>query len=328
MSQLDLFGAPDEAPSAEPSTATLATVYAEAAGLVSRVSPRIRFGTSSWSFPGWRGIVYSRAVSESALAREGLREYARHPLLRTVGIDRSFYAPIADEDLQRYASQLPEGFLACAKAGASVTSAVRLGGRGQPPTANPTFLSPATLIDEMLTPFARHFRRFTGPVLLEFPPLPRGVALSAAEFLDGLDHLLSELPPDFQYAVELREASWLNPQYAQVLAARGASHVYNYWSRMPLPEVQAQVVAPESQRVTVIRLLLPPGSQYEQQREAFKPFNVLRAPDPVMRAQVVGLARRAAAAERDVFVLVNNKAEGSSPLTVMELARLLAAELR
>ena len=45
-----------------------------------------------------------------------------------------------------------------------------------------------------------------------------------------------------------------------------------------------------------------------------------------MRSQVVGLARRVAAAGRDAFILVNNKAEGSSPLTVMELARLLAAK--
>ena len=176
MSQLDLFGAPD-ASRAEPSTDTLAAVYAEAADLAARIDPRIRFGTSSWSFPGWRGIVYSRALSETALSREGLREYARHPLLRTVGIDRSFYAPIPDEDLQRYASQLPDGFLACAKAGASVTSAVRLTGRGQEPEANPNFLSPTVFVDEMLTPFSTHFRRFTGPFVLEFPPLPRGVAL-------------------------------------------------------------------------------------------------------------------------------------------------------
>src|SRR5512134_2714783 len=128
MSQLDLFGQPPEAAAAADRSAdeTLAAVYTEAADLASRIDPRIRFGTSSWSFPGWRGLVYSRAMSESALSREGLREYARHPLLRTVGIDRSFYAPIPDEDLQRYASQLPDGFLACAKAGASVTSAVKV----------------------------------------------------------------------------------------------------------------------------------------------------------------------------------------------------------
>ena len=164
--QLDLFAPLDSRPSGEPGDG-LAAVHAEAAELAGRIDPLIRFGTSSWSFPGWRGIVYSRAMSDSALARDGLREYARHPLLRTVGIDRSFYAPIPDEDLQRYASQLPGGFLACAKAGASVTSAVLPGARGEEPVANPTFLSPGVFIDEMLTPFARHFRAFTGPFVLD-----------------------------------------------------------------------------------------------------------------------------------------------------------------
>jgi uncharacterized protein YecE (DUF72 family) len=324
MSQLDLFGASD-APSAEPPIDTLAAVYAEAADLAARIDPRIRLGTSSWSFPGWRDIVYSRALSEGALSREGLREYARHPLLRTVGIDRSFYAPIPDEDLQRYASQLPDGFLACAKAGASVTSAVTLGARGPVPVANPNFLSPEVFIDEMLEPFSRHFRQFSGPFVLEFPPLPRGVSLAPPEFLDGLDHMLGALPRDFNYAVELRERDWLTPEYAQTLGAHGASHVFNYWSRMPLPAKQAEVVAPETQSVNVIRLLLPPGTRYEQQREAFRPFDRIQSADPVMRSQVAALARRSAAAGRDAFILVNNKAEGSSPLTVMELARLLAA---
>lgn len=323
-SQLDLFGAP----AADASADALLAVYAEAAALASRIDPRIRLGTSSWSFPGWRGLVYSRAMSESALSREGLREYTRHPLLRTVGIDRSFYAPIPDEDLQRYASQLPEGFLACAKAGASVTAAFGLGGRGQELTANRNFLSPAVFIDEMLTPFARHFRPYAGPFLLEFPPLPRGVTLSDREFADGLDHMLGALPTDFHYAVELRERRWLTTEYAQALRAHGASHVFNYWSRMPSLADQADIVAPESQPLTVIRLLLPPGARYEQQREAFHPFDTLQAPDLAMRAQVVALARRAVASARDVFILVNNKAEGSSPLTVMELARLLAAETR
>jgi uncharacterized protein YecE (DUF72 family) len=326
MSQLDLFGASDETLPAEASSDALAGIYAEATALAARLDPRIRLGTSSWSFPGWRGIVYSRTMSETALAREGLREYARHPLLRTVGIDRSFYAPVPDDDLRRYASQLPDGFLACAKAGASVTSASSLGARGLEPVANPNFLSPEVFIDEMLEPFSRHFRRFSGPFVLEFPPLPRGISLAASEFLGGLDHMLGALPRDFTYAVELREPEWLTAEYAQVLRARGASHVFNYWSRMPLPAVQADLIAPESQPVNVIRLLLPPGTRYEQQREAFRPFDTLQSPDPVMRAQVAGLARRSAAAGRDVFVLVNNKAEGSSPLTVMELARLLTAE--
>ena len=90
--------------------------------LLASLPPGFRMGTSSWSFPGWLGIVYARKRSTSMLAKEGLHEYAQHPLLRTVGIDRSFYAPIPDEDLLRYADQLGDEFPCCAKAPAAVTS--------------------------------------------------------------------------------------------------------------------------------------------------------------------------------------------------------------
>jgi hypothetical protein len=43
-----------------------------------------------------------------------------------------------------------------------------------------------------------------------------------------------------------------------------------------------------------------------------------------MRTDVVAIARRIVNRGRRVFVLVNNKAEGSSPLTVTALARRLA----
>ena len=110
--QLDLFGHEHSGRSAtapDPAAEALAAVHREAADLARRIPARVRFGTSSWSFPGWKGLVYSSGANETSLAREGLRESAQHPLLRTVGIDRSYYAPIPDEDLRRYASQLPAG---------------------------------------------------------------------------------------------------------------------------------------------------------------------------------------------------------------------------
>ena len=55
--------------------------------------------------------------------RGGTAQYTQHPLLRTVGIDRSYYSPVPADDLLRYAEQLPERFPCCAKAPAAVTDA-------------------------------------------------------------------------------------------------------------------------------------------------------------------------------------------------------------
>jgi uncharacterized protein YecE (DUF72 family) len=326
MSQLDLFGHanPERAATAlDPAAEALAAVHREAADLARRLPARVRFGTSSWSFPGWKGLVYSGGATETSLAREGLREYAQHPLLRTVGIDRSYYAPIPDEDLRRYASQLPAGFLACAKAPALVTSAELPGRDGG---ANPEFMSARRLIDDLLAPFERSFAAYAGPFILEFPPVRAAAGIDSRIFVRALDRLLGALPPRFRYAVELRNRHFLTPDYARVLAAHGAGHVYNYWSAMPMPGDQTAIVPPESLPFAVVRLLLAPGTWYDDQRARFRPFNRIVAEDRTMRAQAVSIARRVAAMDRDAFLLVNNKAEGSSPLTVMGLARLLAEE--
>ncbi len=44
-----------------------------------------------------------------------------------------------------------------------------------------------------------------------------------------------------------------------------------------------------------------------------------------MRDEVAAVAWRALKRQKRVFILVNNKAEGSSPLTIAALARRLAA---
>ena len=113
----DLFGAPpalSDTAAAEPLSKPKrspghqgvqpAAVPPEVAELALRLPSDLRIGTSSWSYPGWDGLVYAGEYSESMLARKGLAAYARHPLLRTVSIDRGFYAPIPLADYVAYAA--------------------------------------------------------------------------------------------------------------------------------------------------------------------------------------------------------------------------------
>ena len=123
--QLPLFATAD----ASPHATDLREAHADAARIAERLPTTVNFGTSSWSFPGWAGVVYSEERSETALAREGLREYATHPLFSTVGVDRSYYGPVPEDDLRRYGEQLPPQFPCCFKAPAVVTSTIVPNGR-------------------------------------------------------------------------------------------------------------------------------------------------------------------------------------------------------
>ncbi|HVO29844.1 MAG TPA: DUF72 domain-containing protein [bacterium] len=295
--------------------------------LAERVPPGVRMGTSTWSFPGWKGFVWGKKRSEAELAREGLREYARHPLLTTVGLDRGYYAPIPAADLERYASQVPEGFPFCTKAPESIVTPVFLPhGRsgGTPGAPNPDFLSAEKFMREVGEVFARNFAAHTGPFLFEFPPLPPAQKLSSREFCERLDDFFAALPASVPKAVELRDRELFTPRYRKVLAKHGASHVYSWWSWMPGIRAQHDAIPPGDAPFTVARLSLKPGTRYEDRLEQFLPFDKLVEPDEGLRADVVALTRDALSRNARVFILVNNKAEGSSPLTIFALAERLA----
>lgn len=324
--QLDLFRPPSLPRTA--SQERLERERAECAEIAARLPAGLFFGTSSWSFPDWEGIVYSGRFSTAELARDGLTEYIRHPLLTTVGIDRSYYAPISRADLERYAEQLPAGFPCCAKAPESVTAAA-LGPRAGAEWGrrNPDFLSPGRFLEDMATPFAESFLEHTAPFLFQFPPAPAHAARAPDVFAIELEQFLAALPRRFRYAVELREERLLSPAYRDALAAHGAAHIYNFAGPMPMLFDQELVVPIETADFVVIRLLLPPGRGYAERRDELSPFDRISSPQLEMRRQVVDLTRRALDMGRTVTVLVNNKAEGCSPLTIRALAEMLAEEL-
>jgi uncharacterized protein YecE (DUF72 family) len=176
----------------------------------------------------------------------------------------------------------------------------------------------------MLAPFWESFAGHAGPFLLQFPPAPPAARSSPREFAERLDRFLGELPRRFRYAVELRDPGLLTEEYRRVLRSRGAAHVYNCATAMPMPEEQEVRIPVRDAPFVVVRLLLRPGTRYDERREDFQPFDRIVDPNPEMRRQTVALAR--AALGRDVFVLVNNKAEGCSPATIRALAEELASK--
>ena len=73
----------------------------------------------------------------------------------------------------------------------------------------------------------------------------------------------------------------------------------------------------------VCRWSLQRGLRYDQAREAWAPFDKLQAPDLPTRKTLAQVIRATLDAGRRAFITINNKAEGSAPLSVMALAWLL-----
>ena len=94
-----------------------------------------------------------------------------------------------------------------------------------------------------------------------------------------------------------------------------------------MPGVAEQHAIPGvlSANFVVVRLMIPPGRSYQDEKARFDPFDRIVEPQPVVRREVVELVRATFELGLETFVLVNNKVEGSSPLTIHALARELAS---
>jgi len=276
-------------------------------------------GTSSWSFPGWAGSVYAQKYSESRLSRQGLRAYARHPLLSAVGIDRTYYAPMSADDFRSYAEQVPAHFRFLVKAPERLTMArfprhpryAGLAGED-----NPDFLSPA-LARQWMDPAIQGLGEKLGCLLLQFPPASPQSVGGATGFATRLHGLLEGLPRHLPVAVEIRNREFFSAAYLQVLQRLEVSHCLTVHPSMPALLEQFRMAGP--QPLTVIRWMLG-LPDYAQAVARYEPFDRLVDEDLGTRSEIVHIWREALKFQRPVLTIVNNKAEGCSPLSIERLA--------
>jgi len=299
----------------------------EVLALAAQLPPQVHLGTSTWSFPGWNGIVYGDEYSNSKLSRDGLTAYGAHPLLKTVSIDRSFYQALTVTEYLRYAQQVPEHFRFIVKAPMTITDATVRAERGEPVSLNPCFLNAQMAIDDFVTPCLEGLGEKAGALVFQLSPLPDQMLAQPAAFIERLGDFLTALPKLPQgtcYAIEIRDASLLTPRFIRTLKAAGVRYCVGIHARMPDPLRQAAALAlldGEPAGPLIVRWSLHGGFKYEQAKAKYEPFDRLVDQDPATRASLAELAARYALAGQPVVIAVNNKAEGSAPLSCMELAR-------
>jgi uncharacterized protein YecE (DUF72 family) len=233
-----------KAPRAEPVAPAL--VAAEMHALASRLQAQVHLGTSSWSFPGWTGLVYAprhgKPESEQRLARGGLAAYAQHPLFGSVSLDRTFYAPLLADEYAAYAAAVPDDFRFVVKAPAAITDPFkRAGSSGLVSGDNPTFLDAATARAVCVAPAVTGLGAKLGAIVFQFPPLgrvlladvPRLVARLVA-FVAALPRPRTDsLPHGPALALEIRDPALVCEALAAGLLDGGAIPCLAAHARMP-----------------------------------------------------------------------------------------------
>lgn len=308
------------------------------AALAAALPARLRLGSSSWSYPGWAGIVWDREHPERALARHGLTAYAQHPLLRTVGIDRGFYRPLTEAEYARDAAQVPRDFRFVVKAPSMVTDALVRGEDGQGRQPNPLFLDPAAAVQAFVQPALAGLGERTGPLVFQLSPLPFAQLQRLPRLLERLRALLKALPdvrsatPDGVIAVEVRDPEWLSPgvapELARVLRDTGATYCLGLHAKMPRMAEQLPLLRALWPGPLVCRWNLNPlhgAHGYEDAQREYAPYDRIHDADEDSRALIVRTARGVTGAGQNAFITISNKAEGCAPLSARALAERWAA---
>lgn len=300
--------------------------------LADALPPTLHLGTSSWHFPGWAGMVWDGEYESPALSKHGLAAYAQHPLLRTVSVDRSFYKPLSASQFAAYAAQVPDHFRFVVKAPSLVADAMVRGDNGRGMEANPAFLDPQLATAEFVQPALEGLAHKIGALVFQLSPLPGPMLAQLPGILQRLGAMLRALPalrptaPDGVIAVEVRNPEFLTPAFAQVLREAGATYCLGLHPRMPpiadqLPLLRALWPGPLVCRWNLSRRHGAYG--YEEAKTLYEPFDKLVDPDPETRATLARVIAGTTGAGQRAYVTVNNKAEGSAPLTVLALAEAL-----
>lgn len=298
---------------------------AEFKRLRGRIPASVRFGTSTWNYPGWQGLVYHRDYGPKGAPAQMLQEYAAFPLFGTVGIDSSYYGPPTEAVLRSYAENLPPGFPCVSKVWSQLT--VHTFTKAQEPEragkVNPDFLNPDLFVEEIYDPYRRHFADNTGPFVFEFQTIAKSSGIEAERFAGRLDEFFSALPRDAHYAVEIRNEEFLTPMYFAVLREHSVAHVFSSWTRMPPIGHQLDLPGSISGPFILARALLRPGRTYDEAVDAFAPYDRIREPNPKLRRDLARLVEAAVKTRIPAYLLVNNRAEGSAPLTIAAVAEML-----
>ncbi len=326
-----------EAPvSAQPPDAALAR-------LGEKLPKAVFLGASSWNFPGWRGLVYGPMSGERGLSRFGLAAYSKHPVLRTVGIDKGFYRAINEAEYAFFAGQVPDAFRFLVKAPQAVTDCVLRDRFGRATDRNSNYLNAALAVDTFIEPALKGLGEKAGPLVFELPPIPKQLIRDLPaqhEFIEKMAEFFAALPKrtcgaDPLYCVEMRTAQLLTPRFVKAIGQAGVRLAVGI--HPSLPPVQRQIAAlraldaageseegwlPEGDIVVRWSLSTASGT-YRQLKADWAPFDRIQSRDAVTRAGLAWLAARAVAAGKRFFAVANNKAEGSAPITMRELAEMI-----
>jgi uncharacterized protein YecE (DUF72 family) len=287
-------------------------------------SKGILFGTSSWKYPGWKGMIYTRTYpSKKTFEQECLSEYSE--LFPTVCADFALYDFPDVDKMRMIHDQTSDGFKVSLKVTDRITIKRYPNLPRHGPNAgkeNPDFLNVELFEDAFLKPIEA-LKKKCGAIIFEFSTFYPSSGVDYGEYVSMIDQFLSRLPKEFEYAIELRNREFLTEEYLTVLKSHGVAHVLNSWTKMPPIIEQLQIAGVFTGKFSLARALLKPGRTYQDAVDLFQPYDIIKEENPELRMGLAEAVRRCVAERKTLYAYVNNRAEGNSPKTIEAILDIL-----
>ena len=274
-----------------------------------------RFGTCSWKYDSWKGIIYSDGSNISYL-----KEYSNH--YSTVEIDQWFWSLFPPNKVvlpdtrvvQNYMDSVPKDFLFTIKVPNSITLTHFYNrNKKEPLQINPYFLS-VNLFGEFLKSL-EPISNNTGCLILQFEYLNKQKMNSLSEFQQKIYEFFTNLPPNSPpIGIEIRNPNYLNKSHFELLNKLNITNVFLEGYFMP-PVIEVyNKYKKHIKNLTVLRLHGPDRKGIEKiSNENWNKIYIDREKEI---KSIVEMIRDLEKDEVDIFVNVNNHFEGSAPLTI------------
>lgn len=277
---------------------------------------KIRFGTCTWNYPSWMGLVYTKTQRTAA---DYLPEYTRS--FQTAEIDSWFYRMPERRDVLAYDKSTPDGFRFTCKVPQDISlTHLRTHEKDVPLVPNAGFLS-VDLWKRFLDRI-EPLRHKLDAVMLEFEYLNRQKMSGLTEFIDRIGAFLNAIPKGVPLALEPRNSNYMKEEYFRFVQKEGIIHVFSEKEFMPpIYELYAKY-SEFIQGSSVVRLM--GGNRKEIEEKTGEVWNAIVDARPDL-PKVAEMIKSLSSKLDFVTVNVNNHYEGSAPLTIKRIRDLIGS---
>lgn len=282
----------------------------------------IRFGTCSWKYESWKGIIYPDSADFNYL-----KEYSNH--YNTVEIDRWFWSLYPSskvvlprpETVTEYKNSVPKDFLFTIKVPNSITlTHFYRKNKSEELIKNPFFLS-LDLYEKFIDSI-EPLKENVGCLIFQFEYLNKEKIASQKMFEDLMYDFISKISNSgFQIGIEIRNPNYLNKNYFKFLDNLNIIPVMLEGYYMPSVVETCSKFLTDDIGSIVFRLHGPDRSGIE--KISNENWNEIYIDRTVEIEKLSNLLNNLLNRKVDLFVNVNNHFEGSAPLTIKKLKNLM-----